>query len=1222
MKKTNKVLSLIMAVSMLLSMLACFTLPTTAEGEEYRHFYVASAKDWVALAGDNSVDWTSDKNIIHVQNDISFIKSAAAGTYYWGQFGTFGGTLDGHGYKFTDINTSSSAQNGASLIGRLTGTIQNLTLDSTCTFTNTNSSAKTGAFVAKATGGTIRNCASYATVTAQNGQYVSGFVGVVIAGDLTIDGCIFNGTITGSSSSGSAGAFVGYTDTEIHADIRYSVAMGGESALSAATTGMVCAASASNVTIEESYALGGMKVFKNGTDATLEAAHTMDDIKKAVWTINTQRKSIKDDGIYFSVDADGKPYPGSINDRVVQVTTVNGTTQTVEYYLPRSGTNKNEQTVITPATVSGKTPIVSGAEYIDGKIYVGHNDITVKYEDSVSTADQNKAKLQAMITAYEAMEGKGYFSDWSKVSTWLTNSKKYLANNDTSNINRMINTKEPGLSQYVSLTYPDYPSITDYPLYKYSTVIKDYAISSKEDWLAAVEMSDYAKNPDTAVNFSGVTLHLTADINMEHTPMMPLCYSWIFDGNLDGHDYVFKNINIDVENAYGPVGLIGTIGLKQARTIQNLGIESGKIKVSGWPRYKATYMSIEDTGNRVGVIAGKNHYQNTLIRKCWNGAEIRAENIGAAAGIIADPRNYAVVDSCFNVGVMQKTVYGIMGYAANKGKLFNSMGGAAGDGVLMDQARAYASDIAENIVNICGVVHTIKFDNFSSTSATKKLQKAVEETYNTDYTELNYPAAAWRVNKGYQQQSYGAGERIYLALNENGEVRFGKPDGSDQIYRIALVGGDTTQYTYASAGHKITLDIDFEANYYACEDPAVTIKGNTLVFTKDVQTTDKTFTVYVGYNADRGNVVSDDEINSTDALETLYMAAGKKTKNLLTADVDSNHYVDIRDAYQIIRYIFTDGQKACFIPGKPTGREDGYLKVLTYNTKSFHYDPYSGKSNNNGRTAMCRYAACLTELKEINADIIGFQEMDRFNKDATYNGTRVDQIEQLKADLNAVLPKEDQYVDNSFFITVPDTTYHAEGGYGHGILSKYPILESDGVHFAGKGQLYNEDLKLDDSEGRGFAWYKLDINKNGKYDIKEDLIFYNCHFMQFHEEQIRYMTNYMRENHPNDRIVCTGDMNVAAFKVKGSFVDNDYFTAINGGKYFNSFFRTNAHSGSLIDNIFISENVEYYKPSPSETGLFTQRGLYGPQDDYGLDNYPDKTWPASDHLPVWTFIKK
>ena len=455
-------------------------------------------------------------------------------------------------------------------------------------------------------------------------------------------------------------------------------------------------------------------------------------------------------------------------------------------------------------------------------------------------------------------------------------------------------------------------------------------------------------------------------------------------------------------------------------------------------------------------------------------------------------------------------------------------------------------------------------------------------------------------------------------------MRFGKPDGSDQIYRIELVGGDTTQYTYASAGHPITLDVDFEANYYTCENSAVSIKGNTLVFSENIQVTNNTFTVYVGYNADRGNVngSSDGVINSADVLEALSMAVGKKTKNLQTADVDSNHYVDVKDAYQIIRYIYFDGEKACFTPGKPTGRENDYLKVLTYNTKSFHYDPYSGKSNNNGRTAMCRYNACLTELKAIDADIIGFQEMDRYNNDAKYNGVFIDQVEQLKTDLNKNLSKDNQYVATGFFITVPNTTNNENGGYGHCVLSKYPILESGGELFSGKGQLYNEDKKLDDSEGRGFAWYKIDVNKDGKYNPKDDIIFYNCHFMQFHEEQIRYMTNYMRENHPNDRIVCTGDMNVAAFRVKGSFVDNEYFTAINGGKYFNSFTRTNAHSGSLIDNIFISENVEYYKPLPNETGLYTRKELYGPEDDYGLENYPTNTWPASDHMPVWAFIKK
>ena len=1217
MKKTKKILSGLLAVLMLVSMLACFALPAAALDGNQTVYYVTGRTQWREIVG-----LVNDDPNNFAGKTIYFMTDIDMGGGWPSQINEFAGTIDGNGFSFTNVASNKAGiqdnSKGVTIVQTLAGgTIKNLTFDSTCVFTAT-AAQHTGAFVAQSEGGTISNCAFLGTYNATSSASLGAFVGYAKSGTTTLEGCVFGGTLNGNTASGKyTGAFVGrqQSSTSTKVQLGYCVAKG---TLSGSSTGMVATSTNGATNVKNSYTVGGINDYVGTTTKDFQK----NDIKEAVWTINDARATAQKDGVYINVDTADVPYIGSANNRVVKGTTVNGTTTTTAYYAPRaivdsSKDKESTQNYFTPATVSGKTPIVTGAEYIDGVVYIDHSDFTIEYVDE---AVKLRSDLQAMVDAYNAMDQKR-FSNWSNVTTWLTAAQGVLDNASATaaQLQEQITAEASVDAGYTKASsVANYPSIADYNTYKYVETITDYKVGTKDEWLAAVEISNYVSNPN-AVNFSGAKIHMTADIDMEHTPMLPLCYSWIFDGNLDGHDYVFKNININVDNAYGPIGLIGTIGGKQASTIQNLGIASGDIKVSGWPRYKATYMGIEDTGNRVGGFVGKAYCQNTLIRKCWNGANLFVENIGAAAGIIADPRNYAIVDSCFNVGTMQKRVYGIMGYADNKGKLFNSMGGAAADGVLVDKARTNASDVAQNIVNISGVINTLKFDGFGS-GTTKKKQQAVQDTYNEDYTEMNYAAAAWQVNKNYQQQSYGAGERIYFALNENGEVRFGKPDGSDQIYRIKLIGGDAIQYTYASAGHAITLDVGFDINYYACKDPAVTIKGNTLVFGEDIQTTNNTFTVYVSRNADRGNVVSDDEINSTDVLEAVYMVAGKKIKNLLTADVNSDYDVTIEDAYQIIRYVFYGSEKACFTPGKPAGREEGYLKVLTYNTKSFHYDPNENRSNGE---AMCRYNAVLNELKEIDADIIGFQEMDRYNNDAKYNGTFVDQIEQVKTDLNKGLSKEEQYVANAFFVTVPNTTNREDGGYGHGILSKYPILESEGVHYAGKGQLNDETKMLDDSEGRGFAWYKLDINKDGEYNPEDDIIFYNCHFMQFHEAQILYMTNYMRENHPNDRIVCTGDMNVAAFRVKGSFVDNEYFTAINGGKYFNSFTRTNAHSGSLVDNIFISENVEYYKPLPHQTGLFTRMGVYDSDENLVDEEQDEKNyWSASDHLPVWTYIKK
>ena len=192
---------------------AYFVLPATAE-EIQTDYFVSTAAEWNALAQDTSIDWTN--KTIHIQKDISFTAKNQAGeiTSYISpvQFGVFSGTLDGHGYTFSDIRMSGSGVNGVSLITTLKGTIQNLTLAKTCEFTNTQGSdgAKTGAFAAESVGGTIYKCVSYATYTANKGDHLGGFVGTANYG-VTIDGCLFAGTVI-SEKNGAANAFVGYNN--------------------------------------------------------------------------------------------------------------------------------------------------------------------------------------------------------------------------------------------------------------------------------------------------------------------------------------------------------------------------------------------------------------------------------------------------------------------------------------------------------------------------------------------------------------------------------------------------------------------------------------------------------------------------------------------------------------------------------------------------------------------------------------------------------------------------------------------------------------------------------------------------------------------------------------------------------------------------------------------------------------------------------------------------
>ena len=1225
MKKTKKILSGLLAVLMLVSMLACFTLPAVALDGNQTVYYVTGRTQWRQIVG-----LVNDDPNNFAGKTIYFMTDIDMGGGWPSQIGKFAGTIDGNGYSFTNVASNKAGIQdktaGVTMVEVLKGgTIKNLTFDSTCVFTAT-AAAHTGAFVAQSEGGTISNCAFLGTYNATSSDSLGAFVGYAKKNDAnsfdpvtTLEGCVFGGTLNGNTASSKyTGAFVGRKQGAAAAVVQlgYCVAKG---TLSGSGTGMVC----NGATVKNSYSVGGMNDYVNATTKDFQK----NDIKEAVWTINDARATAEKDGVYINVDTADVPYIGSANNRVVKGTTVNGTTTTTAYYAPRaivdsSKDKESTQNYFTPATVTGKTPIVTGAEYIDGVVYIDHSDFTIEYVDE---AVKLRSDLQAMVNAYNAMDQKR-FSTWSNVTTWLTAAQGVLDNASATatQLQEQITAEASVDAGYTKAgSEKNYPSIAEYNTYKYVDTITDYKVGTKDEWLTAVEISNYVSNPN-AVNFTGVKIHMTADIDMENTPMLPLCYSYVFDGNFDGHDKVFKNINIVADNPYGPVALFGVVGLSK-RSITRVGIESGTITVTGMPRYKRTPTSITDVDNKVAGIVGKTLKGATQIKKCWNNANITAENVKEAAGIVADPRTGAVIVGCFNLG--KTGMYGIAGYGANKAKVYNSMSGGSQSGVMID---APNTTISTYLVNVKAAVNGLAFNGSPDAD-----QKAAMNTYNAENTAMNNAEVAWRTNMGYTQ--YASDSQIYYTLNENGEVRFGS--ANDQVYRVKLVchehGASCTThpvaYTYGGTTTKITVDFDFDANYYASADEKVTIKGNTIQFENGVTTVSSsgedamTFEVKVGHNADRGNAngSADGKINVLDALAIVKMVVKPATANVLTSDLNNNYAVDINDAYEVVRYVFGNKEKVSFLPGKVENRRADYLKVASYNIKSFHYDPT--QDGNNSATAMAGYNKVMKEIDALNAsgdqlDVITFQEIDRYNDDATLNGSKVDQLQLLANRLG--ITYDDQHA--IFTITIPDTTYNENGGYGNGIISRHTILEHGIITYDDKYLNNDPTQGITGSETRGFTWAKLDINASGAYEVANDIIFVGFHFSNPHEAQVEYMIDYMNANFPGHRIVCGGDVNRGPYGLEGA-VNADTFTAVNGGKNFDKYTITNAHSGSLVDNIFVSNNLEYYQQSLSETGLYNRLVYYNSSNNIvaGATGYDktNKIWSASDHSPIYTYIK-
>ncbi len=233
---------------------------------------------------------------------------------------------------------------------------------------------------------------------------------------------------------------------------------------------------------------------------------------------------------------------------------------------------------------------------------------------------------------------------------------------------------------------------------------------------------------------------------------------------------------------------------------------------------------------------------------------------------------------------------------------------------------------------------------------------------------------------------------------------------------------------------------------------------------------------------------------------------------------------------------------------KPAGYED-YMTVVSFNIKCAMYSATWNK--------------VVGQLKSINADIVGLQECD-FNTTRSGPGNQVKKL------------AEDAGYRYWYFAKTID---HRGGEYGHGILSKYPISNSEVTFF-----------KSQSGETRNVERHEIEID--GK-----TLVFYNTH-LNGTVNQYREIHNMMIKD---KYAVLTGDLNFEPIKLEG-WMDADVFLALNGGPTLKHKVKTT--SGSCIDNIIVTKNtIDYWFDEKAQTGITVHKS------------------DASDHNMIYGYIK-
>ncbi|MBQ7035358.1 MAG: hypothetical protein IJN34_06445, partial [Clostridia bacterium] len=656
--------------------------PGAADFELYKNviknYTINDKADWLALVEYSTTNSLSYNGYsFHVTSDIDFEDTEMLPVGYCKY--RFEGTLDGHGYVFKNLNIVATGSGSISGTGNTTGiglfadktggAIKDIALASG-TVTSTGKGSYIGSFAGYAKLCPVTNCWSALTIKTCEGYTgkVGGFVGRGSA-SLAIDGCYYIGSIETDAPAYSVNGMVGYAEANkglVKNSFVYSEGVDGISGVHTNQYG--ASATFAEPTIN-SYNIGGKafdlgdgtnydQVFVDHADAiaAFEAKYalTVDAYADGTLAYKLNEGSAAS-GIYFTVKA-GKTVLGSATDKVVKIT-IDG-----EVFYAATGARISY-------AVSGSDVLVveSGDALVNGNIVTaGVEDTVINVgADTDSLLAAAKRSLENLLALYNAREAKYFTSaSWTAQNEWKAIAEEALAANTLDAINAAITAEADVSKAAASMTYPNYPSIADYAAYK-DTGVKNFAIGSKAEWLAAVAMTTGTVD-ETYFDINTV-LHLTADIDMENETMLPLCYGGYCAANIDGHGYAFSNIHVYVDKPAYPVGLISnTSGRMWAR---NLGIESGIVEVTGDeqagtndegdPIYK---------GYKAGGLFGKTggHY----IRNCWNAAQIKVSHRDNVGGIVGDGRGLLNIDNCFNLGKVSGG-YGISGYAAATTKIYN-----------------------------------------------------------------------------------------------------------------------------------------------------------------------------------------------------------------------------------------------------------------------------------------------------------------------------------------------------------------------------------------------------------------------------------------------------------------------------------------------------------------------------------------------------------------------
>ncbi len=252
---------------------------------------------------------------------------------------------------------------------------------------------------------------------------------------------------------------------------------------------------------------------------------------------------------------------------------------------------------------------------------------------------------------------------------------------------------------------------------------------------------------------------------------------------------------------------------------------------------------------------------------------------------------------------------------------------------------------------------------------------------------------------------------------------------------------------------------------------------------------------------------------------------------------------------------------------KPVYDEAKELVVVSYNIKCAMY----------GKTI----DQVAEQIKAVDADIVGFQEVDYF----TGRSTPADQIAAIAEKAGFPYYKFEPVIELSNNNKTEKAPEDADMDlYGHAIMSKYPITKSEIIWPKAQSK---------DGEPRNFGRHEIDVDGT-------TVAFYNTHLDfslgrdQYTEVQEKYMAK-------DEYAICVGDFN-ENYSEFGVFFDYDKFYNFTFGENGENVIVRSETNKQLIDHIIVTKDKFVWKDGGLGNGLY-QKEHNGASDHHMLYCY-------------------